>query len=325
MAHVFISYSHQDDTEFLAKLKQEIENSGIEYWTDEKISPGEQWSRAIDEAIKSAFALVVVMSPVATESQYITYEWSYAMGLGKIIIPLVATKGTKLHPKLSELQHIDFTNKKPENWTRLMNTLRTAKDMPEPTAVSPQIEPKYTVLHDFKGKNSTGQRNAIRVEADLKNMLVIPDLIQIVNDQKAMPSVREEAAWALGELEAQEAIPTLLFLLINTKGRGLRRTAAISLGKLGAFSAVSALVDTLIYHYRDMHLREVISKVLAQIGQHEDHQSATIQKLKSVLFGIEPNFIKEDIADTLNLIGTPEAFAVIEEWKHQHQPPPATS
>ncbi|MBZ0267044.1 toll/interleukin-1 receptor domain-containing protein [bacterium] len=107
MSHVFVSYSHDDD-EFVSEIEQLLEESGYDAWTDHDLLAGENWKRRIDEAIESAFALVVFMTPAAKASEFVTYEWSYALGVGVTVIP-VLLRETELHPKLQDLQHLDFT------------------------------------------------------------------------------------------------------------------------------------------------------------------------------------------------------------------------
>lgn len=55
-----------------------------------RLQAGEDWRQVIDEAIiKDAFALVVIMTPEAKASEYVTYEWSCTHGAGVPIIPIM--------------------------------------------------------------------------------------------------------------------------------------------------------------------------------------------------------------------------------------------
>jgi hypothetical protein len=108
MSHVFISYN-QEDRDFAAVLMMEIEKAGLDTWIDKKrLRVGTEWSDAIDNAIRGAIAIVVVMSPDAKASEYVTYEWSFAVGAGVYVVP-VLHKQTSLHPRLSRYQYLDFT------------------------------------------------------------------------------------------------------------------------------------------------------------------------------------------------------------------------
>jgi hypothetical protein len=104
MAHVFISYQHED-LAFVQELTLFAQRMGVPIWLDTHIQPGEEWREAIDKAIAEAFAVVVIMTPEARLSEYITYEWAFAMGLRIPVIP-VLPRPAQLHPKLEALQPI---------------------------------------------------------------------------------------------------------------------------------------------------------------------------------------------------------------------------
>jgi len=74
MSQVFISYNHNDG-DFADNLKEKIKKAGFEPWIDiTGLRAGEDWRAEIDQAIKEASALIVVMTPKAKESEYVTYE-----------------------------------------------------------------------------------------------------------------------------------------------------------------------------------------------------------------------------------------------------------
>jgi hypothetical protein len=115
MSHVYISYN-QDDSDFAFVLKTEIEKTGFDAWIDKaRLRPGADWSEEIDQGIRQALAMIVVMSPSAKASEYVTYEWSFAVGAGIYVIPILYKK-TALHPRLSRYQYLDFTNPSVRPW-----------------------------------------------------------------------------------------------------------------------------------------------------------------------------------------------------------------
>src|SRR5688572_22943376 len=140
MPHVFVSYSHADN-DFAELLKAKFDATGFDAWLDkEQLKAGEEWRRKIDEAITQSFALIVIMSPDADQSKYVTYEWAYALGLGVHVIPLLL-KPTAMHPRLEILQYLDFTNNKHRPWDQLFEQLgnaitqSTASNIPIPRSV----------------------------------------------------------------------------------------------------------------------------------------------------------------------------------------------
>jgi CheY-like chemotaxis protein len=122
---VFISY-HHEDADSAENLMNKIKGAGFDSWIDsEYLRAGEEWQVSIDQAIKSAFALIVIMTPNAQASEYVTYEWSFAWGAGIKVIP-VMYKQTLLHPRLKTLQYLDFTNYSTRPWNKLFEALRIA-------------------------------------------------------------------------------------------------------------------------------------------------------------------------------------------------------
>jgi TIR domain-containing protein len=141
MNHIFISHSHED-SDFAEILEKRVEGERFTVWRDVGIRGGEDWRREIDQAIKEAFALVVVMTPAAKASEYVTYEWAFAWGAGVKVIPIML-KTTKLHPRLDALQYLDFTNRTGRPWDTLIKLLGEAeasKPQEEKIAETEQIK-----------------------------------------------------------------------------------------------------------------------------------------------------------------------------------------
>ena len=120
--HIFICYQHED-SDFAQVLINQIEKAGFHTWIDDNhLQVGEDWRTGIDQAIKDAFALIVIMSPKAKASEYVTYEWAFAWGARVKVIP-VLYKETPLHPRLDALQYLNFTDRVVRPWDTLINTL----------------------------------------------------------------------------------------------------------------------------------------------------------------------------------------------------------
>src|SRR5947209_5130646 len=137
MRHVFISCKH-DDGDFADILISKLEKAGFETWIDKNhLYAGEDWRAEIDQAIKDAFALIVIMSPEARSSEYVTYEWAFAYGTGLKIIPLLY-KNTKLHPRLEALQYLDFTSRTSRPWDALIEVVKNASSLP---VLDPKLTP----------------------------------------------------------------------------------------------------------------------------------------------------------------------------------------
>jgi len=126
MDQIFISYKHNIHGALYELLITRLEANGYQVWSDEKLIPGEAWTKGIDNAINQSMALIVLMTKEAQASEYVTYEWSYALGACKPIITLVVDK-VDLHPRLLELQFIDFGEGKKFPWELLFRGLDKIK------------------------------------------------------------------------------------------------------------------------------------------------------------------------------------------------------
>lgn len=107
MKHIFISYSPKDRRQMMT-LRENLLRIGYTPWIDPNPRPGQDWRFDIDDAIRSADAVIVIVTPSAAESIYVTYEWSLALGLGIPVIPVIFAK-VKQHPRLNILEHFDVT------------------------------------------------------------------------------------------------------------------------------------------------------------------------------------------------------------------------
>ena len=106
MHQVFISYSKNQRHEADEIAKEIKSNHNVNVWIDYSgLSAGEVWRREIDEAIKRSSLIIVLVSRDSVNSQYVTYEWAYALGLGRKLLPILLDD-TPLHPRLEEIQHL---------------------------------------------------------------------------------------------------------------------------------------------------------------------------------------------------------------------------
>lgn len=142
MKHVFVSYAHEDK-DFARELNKRLREQDRIPWQDLlNIRGGVSWQAAIDDALRNAEALVVIMSPHATKSQYVTYEWAFALGAGVPVIPVVR-KRADLHPRLRTFQQIDFTTRRGTPWVNLRKALPAR---PAKIRIGPEIRAKFNLV-----------------------------------------------------------------------------------------------------------------------------------------------------------------------------------
>ncbi|MEW8279050.1 MAG: toll/interleukin-1 receptor domain-containing protein [Candidatus Thiodiazotropha sp.] len=122
----FISHSREDG-DFAELLKLKLAQNEYSAWIDtDRLLPGLDWRNEIDDAIRNSTALLAIMSPNGKDSEYVTYEWAFAWGAGKPIVPIMLNQ-TALHPRLATLQYLDFTDRPSRPWTKLYDALRKIK------------------------------------------------------------------------------------------------------------------------------------------------------------------------------------------------------
>ncbi len=88
MAHVFISYAHED-RDYARKLADHLIANGFDVWIDDRIDFGSRWIRAIFKAIDDCDAFIVIMTPRAYESEWVENERLYAKKRKKLVFPLL--------------------------------------------------------------------------------------------------------------------------------------------------------------------------------------------------------------------------------------------
>ncbi|MEL6307042.1 MAG: toll/interleukin-1 receptor domain-containing protein [Chloroflexota bacterium] len=93
MSHVFISYAHKDRAicERVVEWFHDNDNQRrpMSVWYDKEIEGGNNWRDEIAESLDTSFAVAVLLTNTSVKSLYCTYEWSYALGQGIPVIPML--------------------------------------------------------------------------------------------------------------------------------------------------------------------------------------------------------------------------------------------
>ena len=123
MIRAFLSYATKDH--FFAELAVSVlKKDDIELWRDAgQIRAGENWRTSIDEAISKSEVVIVALSKDSTVSSYVTYEWAYAIGKGKPVIP-VKLENCDIHPRLQIIQFLDFSVPGSLPWESLIERVK---------------------------------------------------------------------------------------------------------------------------------------------------------------------------------------------------------
>ncbi len=122
MKSIFLSYSSRDYF-FAEMLAIKLKDAGYTIWRDQgSIRAGDDWRQTLEEGIRDCHAVVVALSETSASSPYVTFEWAYAMGMEKPVIPIKLAHCT-VHPRLEPTQYIDFSYPRSLPWQELIERL----------------------------------------------------------------------------------------------------------------------------------------------------------------------------------------------------------
>jgi len=76
---IFLSHANSEAS-FARELAEKLIEAGFGVWSDEmNLPPGENWAKAIGKALDQSKAMIVLLSPDATKSQWVNKEIEYAL------------------------------------------------------------------------------------------------------------------------------------------------------------------------------------------------------------------------------------------------------
>jgi adenylate cyclase len=106
VAHIFLSYA-REDVDFAKELADAIGRAGHEVWWDQHIQGGSRFSRAIDQALKDAEAVVVLWSSRSVESAWVQDEAAEGRDRGRLVPVLI--DGCKPPLGFRQFQSVDLS------------------------------------------------------------------------------------------------------------------------------------------------------------------------------------------------------------------------
>lgn len=239
MTHLFLSYKHEDG-DFATLLQQELEKIGIEVRTDKNILAGEEWRGKIDTLIREAFAVIVIMSPEAQASEYVTYEWAFAWGAFKPIIPVIYRKVEKLHPRLEAFQHLDFTHQNLRPWDILFERV---SDLFEQPSIDVTLQPVQNLYRELF-------KHLFNPYDEFEKFAVIDEFVAIGEPAlnllhrhlgASVPDDRVAVIMVLKELRSPASVLPLTHILWYDPVWDVQRVAAEALEVIGTEEALRAL------------------------------------------------------------------------------------
>lgn len=272
--HIFISY-HYDNGDFADNLRMKLKENGFDVWMSEAaLNCGDNWRAEIDQAIEEASALILIMTPDAKASDYVTYEWAFAIGADVKVVPILLKK-TELHPRLELLHYLDFTNRKARPWDDLIKALKE-KDAPRPKKVHNSVSETIQV-HSINIPSNVPEplkQAAIKLDSTDKDERYKaiefigeyghPEARELLLSATKHPlsDVRADAIRKLS-ISDKSVVPALLNSL-NDNNANVRYNAVQVLGRIRDSSAVPGLINAL--NDPEIHIRKSAAWALGEIG-----------------------------------------------------------
>lgn len=133
----------KDSREDAFALGQRLEQTGLVTWGFQRdLRYGDDWKVVIDNAIIGSSVVIVIVTLAALDSPYVTYEWSFALGRQKRVVPLMLEhpdptnkNHPKMHPRLQVYQWAD-TKADDFSWDHFVAEIfRLAREHEKPAAV----------------------------------------------------------------------------------------------------------------------------------------------------------------------------------------------
>lgn len=196
---IFISYSRKD-TEYVSSLVDAMRKQGFDVWFDKNIRTGTDWDDTIEEQLKTADAIVLILSKTSVASENVKDEISYAIGLDKPVNP-IKIEECEVPMRLARKQFVDFTTMGHEaGFERLVTDLRrnleiaeANKSIPKGTFTPPVAA--ITVTNTTNDRPRKSLKVALYIIGGVVVILFFVGLIMQCDgnsDEDQLPSGQEE-------------------------------------------------------------------------------------------------------------------------------------
>lgn len=161
---VFISHHTEEDGQFAHRLAGDLQHIGVRVWiAPESIRPGESWVAAIERGLRESTHILVVLTPAAVESQWVTKETEIAIAQerrGRIQVIPLDVKPCAVPLLLSSYQMISFRRGYDTGFRQLASILGLRATPPEPVRlpqyVTAPAAPRPTIPTGVSFKVNTG-------------------------------------------------------------------------------------------------------------------------------------------------------------------------
>ncbi len=147
--YFFISYARVD-ARFVNRLQQDLELRDLHVWVDRsRLEGGQAFPQRIQQAIRGARAVLLVLTPEAMQSEWVLDEIHEAKTQGKRIIPLML-RMTDVVMEINRIQWIDFQPGYEMGLTALLRDLIAIPTLPAPPPLT--VPPGADLPQELRSK-----------------------------------------------------------------------------------------------------------------------------------------------------------------------------
>lgn len=110
--HVFLSYAHED-YERVKPVVDYLATRNLDVWWDRRLQAGQEWSRVLEEKLRTASCVVVVWTHKSVDSRFVRSEARDALNRAKnkeLVICVRLDTDASIPLPFGELQYADLTN-----------------------------------------------------------------------------------------------------------------------------------------------------------------------------------------------------------------------
>jgi hypothetical protein len=134
---IFLSYDHAD-RRWANEVRFHLSAAGFIVWDEaQEVLPGDNWARAVANALDRCDAMVVLLSPEAAESPSVRREIDYALGSKSFkgrLVPVVVRATSKIPWILRTLPLVHLKADAEKASKQIVRILRQASAAPSPNA-----------------------------------------------------------------------------------------------------------------------------------------------------------------------------------------------
>jgi hypothetical protein len=182
MASVFVSYCRQDQS-VVRRLVDDLETLGHTVWFDEELTGGQAWWSEVLERIRQSHVFVIALGTDTLASTACTREYSYAVDLGKPLMPVTIAAGVStnlLPPAIARVQIVNYTKQDRSEVLRLARALMAlppAPPLPDPLPAAPEVPMSYLghLSERIETASSVGYDEQTALLVDLRRSMLNPE------------------------------------------------------------------------------------------------------------------------------------------------------